>query len=289
MRIAKTERTVTCVIVPNDVQQMDTVETPPRKHGTVHSGIGHAPLRIVPSQDMNPAEPINPQRVFWDLSSRLPDDCIITCDSGSAANWYARDVKMRRGMKASLSGGLATMGPAVPYAIAAKFAFPDRPVIAAVGDGSMQMNGIAELLTAAKYWHRWSDPRLIVLVLNNRDFNQVTWDQRAMAGDPKYEGSQNVPDFPYAEYARLIGFKGICIDEPETIGAAWDEALAADRPVVIEAYTDGNVPPLPPHITMKQATAYASALLSRDPESMSIVRQSLRELRSSLMPGRGAH
>jgi pyruvate dehydrogenase (quinone) len=181
------------------------------------------------------------------------------------------------------------MGPAVPYAIAAKFAFPDRPVIAAVGDGSMQMNGNAELLTAAKYWHRWSDPRLIVLVLNNRDFNQVTWDQRAMAGDPKYEGSQNVPDFPYAEYARLIGFKGICIDEPETIGAAWDEALAADRPVVIEAYTDGNVPPLPPHITMKQATAYASALLSRDPESMSIVRQSLRELRSSLMPGRGAH
>src|SRR5690606_5886268 len=189
---------------------------------------------VLEARAMSDADPVNPQRVFWELSSRLPDNCILTCDSGSAANWYARDLKIRRGMMASLSGGLATMGNAVPYAIAAKFAHPQRPVIALVGDGAMQMNGISGLITIAKVWKQWASPKLIVMVLNNGDLNQVTWEQRVMAGDPKFEDSQVVPDFPYAEYARLLGLHGIRVDHPEQVASAWDEALAADRPVVLE-------------------------------------------------------
>jgi pyruvate dehydrogenase (quinone) len=444
VRIAKAERTVTCVIVPNDVQEMDAVETPPRAHGTVHSGLGYTVPQVVPHHEdleraaralnagkrvamlvgagalhasrevaeaaeilgagvakallgkavlpddlpfvtgsigllgtkpswdlmdgcdtllmvgsgfpyseflppegqargvqididgrmvglrypmevnligdsaetlralmpllerktdrawreeiekgiaewwkvlegraKQPADPINPQLVFWELSSRLPPNSIVTCDSGSAANWYARDLKIRSGMMCSLSGGLATMGPAVPYAIAAKFAFPDRPVIATVGDGAMQMNGNSELVTAAKYWKQWKDPRLVVMVLNNRDLNQVTWEQRVLAGDPKFEASQVIPDFPYADYAELIGFKGIRVEKPEQIGPAWDEALSSDRPVVFEAYTDGNVPPLPPHIQLKQAKAYVSAMLHRDPNALDVILQTIREVKES--------
>lgn len=232
------------------------------------------------------AKPINPQRVFWELSPRLPDNAILASDSGSAANWYARDLRMRRGMKASLSGGLATMGAGVPYVIAAKFAFPNRPAIALVGDGAMQMNGNSELVTAAKYWKRWQDPRLIVMVLNNRDLNQVTWEQRAQAGDPKFEGSQSIPDFPYARYAELIGLRGIRVDTPEAIGDAWDQALAADRPVVLEAYTDPAVPPLPPHIKFEQARAYFSALVKGDPEALDIIRASIKDLAQSVLPDR---
>src|SRR5215467_2179050 len=208
------------------------------------------------------ADPINPQRLFWELSPRLPDNCIISADSGSSANWYARDLKLRRGMLGSLSGGLATMGPGVPYAIAAKFAFPDRVAIALVGDGAMQMNGINGLITIAKYWKEWSDPRLVVLVLNNRDLNQVTWEQRALAGDPRFAGSQSIPDFPYARYAEDLGLRGIRVDTPAAIGDAWDQALSADRPVVVEAITDPDVPPLPPHITLEQARHFASSIWS---------------------------
>ncbi|MDD5462049.1 MAG: thiamine pyrophosphate-requiring protein [Methylococcales bacterium] len=227
---------------------------------------------------MEPAHPVNPQRVFWELSPRLPDNCIITCDSGSAANWYARDLKIRPGMMASLSGGLATMGPAVPYAIAAKFAYPERVAIALVGDGAMQMNGLNELITIAKYWRRWSDPRLVIMVLNNRDLNQVTWEQRAMQGDPKFAASQDLPDFPYARFAELIGLRGLCIDHPEQLASAWDSALSADRPIVLDVYTDPDVPPLPPHITFDQAKAYASAILHSDPDSAAIVKASLKQL-----------
>lgn len=441
LRIAKAERTVTCIVVPNDVQELDAVEKPPREHGTIHSGIGYTPPSILPvpadleraadvlnagnkiamligagalhagnevvevaellgagvakallgkaalpddlpfvtgaigllgtrpswemmndcdtllmvgsnfpyseflppegqargvqididgrmlsirypmevnlvgdsketlrallphlrrkddrgfrehiednvaewwktleERAMNSADPINPQRVFWELSPRLPDDCIITADSGSAANWYARDLKMRSGMMASLSGGLATMGPGIPYAIAAKFAYPERTVIALVGDGAMQMNGNSELITAVKYWKRWSNPKLIVCVLNNRDLNQVTWEQRVMQGDPKFEASQDVPDFPYARYAELIGLTGIRVETPEAIGPAWDQALASDRPVVLEAITDPNVPPLPPHITLEQAKGYISALIKGDPDALGIIKQSFREV-----------
>ncbi len=235
---------------------------------------------------MNEAKPINPQRVFWELSPRLPDGCILTCDSGSAANWYARDLKIRRGMMASLSGGLATMGPAVPYAVAAKYAHPKRHVIALLGDGSMQMNGMNGLITIAKVWMEWDDPRLTVMVLNNGDLNQVTWEQRVLEGDPKFEASQVVPDFPYAEYARLLGLGGIRVDRPEAIGPAWDEALAADRPTLVEMVTDPNVPPIPPHITYEQAKAYLSALINRDPDSVRMVAASAKEWWDSVFPPR---
>jgi pyruvate dehydrogenase (quinone) len=227
---------------------------------------------------LEPADPINPQRVFWELSPRLPDNCILTCDSGSAANWYARDLKIRNGMMASLSGGLATMGCGVPYAIAAKFAHPDRVAIALVGDGAMQMLGMNELITIGKYWQRWSDPRLVVLVLNNRDLNQVTWEQRAMAGDPKFEASQDVPDFPYARFAELIGLQGIRVDQPDQLADAWDRALGADRPVVLEAAVDPDVPPLPPHITFKQVKAYTAAILQGDPDSVDTIKASMKQI-----------
>jgi len=243
--------------------------------------------RVLEARARNAADPINPQWVFWELSPRLPDGCIITADSGTSADWFARDLKLRRGMMASLSGNLATMGPGVPYAIAAKFAHPDRVVIACVGDGAMQMNGINELITIAKYWMRWSDPRLVVLVLNNRDLNQVTWEQRVFEGDPKYEASQDVPDFPYAEYARSLGLDGVKVDRPDQVGAAWDRAFAADRPFVLEAYTDPNVPPLPPHITVKQAREFASSMIKGDPDAGGVIRQSFRDLIESYLPHKG--
>lgn len=451
MRIARDQRAVTCIILPNDLQELDAVEAPPRKHGTVHSGIGigRPAMRIAPAQDelqraadilnagskvamlvgagalhatdevievaqrlgagvakallgkaalpddlpfvtgsigllgtkpswdlmtecdtllmvgssfpyseflpeegqargiqididprrlnlrypmemdlvgdsretlrallpllepkkdqdwrqrvednvarwwsvlearaMSDANPVNPQRVFWELSPRLPDDCIITCDSGSAANWYARDLKMRRGMMASLSGGLATMGPAVPYAIAAKLAHPGRDVIALVGDGAMQMNGLNGLITIARLWRQWENPRLTVLVLNNGDLNQVTWEQRALQGDPKFEASQVLPDFAYAEYARLIGLNGIRVDRPGDVGGAWDEALRADMPTVVEVMTDPNVPPIPPHITGSQAKAYLSALWQRDPDALSMIKNSARQWWDGIAPGK---
>jgi pyruvate dehydrogenase (quinone) len=446
VRIAKTERTVTCIILPNDIQELP-VEAPPHKHGTIHSGMGHAKPRVVPSvseleraaevlnagrrvammvgagalhatdeiievaeilgagvakallgkaavPDNLPfvtgvggllgtrptyelmahcdtlfmvgssfpyseflpkegqargvqvdidgrmlsirypmevpmvgdsketlralipllktktdrwwrgrieesvadwwkvlearakvkANPINPQLIFWELSPRLPDNCIITSDSGSSANWFARDLKMRRGMMASLSGSLATMGPGVPYAVAAKFAFPDRVSFALVGDGAMQMNGNSELITVAKYWKSWSDPRLIVLVLNNRDLNQVTWEQRALAGDPKFLGSQEVPDFPYARYAEMLGLKGLSIDSPDQIGPMWDEALSSDRPVVIDAHVDPEVPPLPPHISYEQAKNYLAALVKGDPGWRGMILQSFKDMAQSYIP-----
>jgi pyruvate dehydrogenase (quinone) len=239
--------------------------------------------KLLEKRAMAKADPINPQRVFWELSPRLPDDVIIAADSGSSTNWYARDVKLRRGMKASLSGGLASMGSGMPYAIGAKFAYPERPVLAICGDGAMQMNGINELITVAKYWKEWADPRLIVLVLNNRDLNQVTWEQRVMEGDPKFLGSQSVPDFSYARYAEMIGLKGLMVDDPELVGTAWDQALAADRPVVLEARTDPNVPPLPPHMTVQQAKAFMSSLFG-EPELGSVLKNTARQVVSRVLP-----
>ena len=237
--------------------------------------------QVLEGRAMQDANPINPQRVFWELSSRLPDDCILSADSGTTATWYARDLKFRRGMMGSLSGGLATMGPAVPYAIAAKFCHPDRVAIALAGDGAMQMNGINELITVAKYWREWSDPRLVVLVLNNRDLNMVTWEERVLAGDPKFEASQDLPDFPYDEHARTLGLGGVRVERPEDIGPAWDQALAADRPFVIDAITDATVPPLPPHVTLDQAKSFTSALLRGDVETLGLLKQTLKEMAAS--------
>ena len=449
VRIAKVERTVTCIILPNDVQELDAVPEPPRKHGTVHSSIGVAKPYVIPQDDdlrraadilnagsrvamlvgagalgaadevveaadllgagvakallgkavlpddlpyvtgaigllgtkpswdlmmncdtllmvgtnfpyseflpkpgqargiqididgrmlgirfptelnligdaaetlrvlipylehkkdrswrdtiqkgvrewwgvlearaMNEANPINPQRLFWEASPRLPDNCILSSDSGSAANWFARDLKIRRGMMASLSGTLATMGPGVPYAIAANFAFPSRVAVALVGDGAMQMNGINGLITIAKYWKEWSDPRLVVLVLNNRDLNQVTWEQRVLAGDPRFPGTQSIPDFPYARYADDLGLSGIRVDRPEQIADAWDRAFSADRPVVIEAITDPNVPPLPPHISLEQARHFASSIWSGDADALGFIKQTVKDAAENYLPHR---
>jgi len=238
-------------------------------------------LEAIAHQD---GEPINPQRVFWELSPKLPDRCILVGDSGSGTNWYARDIKMRRGMMGTVSGSLATMGCGVPYAIGAKFAHPDRPVIAMVGDGAMQMNGMNGLITIAKYWEKWADPRLIVLVLNNEDLNQVTWEMRAMAGDPKFEASQDLPNVHYARYAELVGLKGIFCDDPDKIASAWDEALAARKPVVLEMKTDPDIPPLPPHITLKQAKAFASTLWQGDPNEAGIIKKTIKEFAAELLP-----
>lgn len=240
--------------------------------------------KVLEARAMNDADPINPQRVFWELSPMLPNNVILSSDSGSAANWFARDLKVKRGMMASLSGNLATMGPGVPYAIAAKFAYPERPVIALVGDGAMQMNGINEVITIQKYWQSWSDPRLIILVLNNRDLNQVTWEQRVLAGDPKFEGTQKLPDFNYAEYAKSLGLNGIRMEKPEDVKPGWEEALRTDRPVIVDALVDPNVPPLPPHIKFDQAKAYLKALFKGDPDEKGIIKQTFKDTLESYLP-----
>ncbi|RQZ41726.1 thiamine pyrophosphate-requiring protein [Burkholderia sp. Bp9090] len=237
----------------------------------------------------SPGRGVNPQRAFTELSPRLPGDVILTSDSGSCANWYARDLMMRRGMMGSLSGGLASMGAAVPYAIAAKFAHPARPVIAMVGDGAMQMNNMAELITVAKYWRQWPDPRWICMVLNNEDLNQVTWEQRVMEGDPKFDASQQIPDVPYYRFATLLGLKGIYVDDPEQLGAAWDEALASDRPVVLEVKSDPEVPPLPPHVTLQQAKHFAQTLVKGDAREANVIVETARQVLSAVLPGNGEH
>ncbi|WNO54060.1 thiamine pyrophosphate-requiring protein [Stakelama saccharophila] len=229
------------------------------------------------------ANPVNPQLVFRELSKRLPDRAILTSDSGSCANWYARDVYIRRDMMASLSGGLASMGAGVPYAIAAKFCHPDRPVIASVGDGAMQMNNMAELITVSKYWHKWSTPTFVVLVLNNEDLNQVTWEQRVQEGNPKFEATQQIPNVAYHKFAEMIGLGGIYVDHFDQIGAAWETALASDRPTVIEVKSDPEVPPLPPHITLAQAKAFTSAIVKGDPEEEHLIKGSAKQLFASVL------
>ncbi len=240
---------------------------------------------IVEARSMTSADPINPERVLWEMGPRLPNDAILAADSGSVANWYARNFKIRRGMLATLSGTLATMCPAVPYALAAKFCHPERLAVALVGDGAMQMLGNNALITAARFYKTWQDPRLIVMVLNNRDLNQVTWEQRVLAGDPKWEASQNLMDFEYGAYAELLGLRGIRVESPDLVGPAWDEALACDRPCVLDIVTDPKVPPLPPHISYSQARQYIAALVKGDPEAMGLVWQSMKESMASVFRG----
>jgi len=240
--------------------------------------------KIVEAKSMKPAKPINPQRVFWELSPRLPDNCILVADSGSSASWFARNLKIREGMKASLSGTLATMCPGVPYAVAAKFAFPDRIPIAMVGDGAMQMLGNNELITIAKYWKNWRDPRLVVLVLNNSDLNMVTWEQRVTSGNPEFRGSQDLPDFPYAKYAELLGLKGIKVDDPDNIAAAWDQVLSADRPAVLEVVVDPDVPNIPPHITFDQMVKFTKSMLKGDPRELGVLSQTFKDVVEDIVP-----
>jgi len=242
--------------------------------------------RVDASRAAIAGDPVNPEDVFVELNRRLPDRAILTADAGTSTNWSARHLDMRRGMKWSLSGSLATMGSAVPYAIAAKFAFPDRPVIAITGDGAMQMNGINELITVAKYWKRWSDPRLVFFVANNRDLNQVTWEMRIETGVPKFPGSQDLPDFPYADYAKMLGLAGVRVERADDLAAGWEQVLHADRPAVFEVLTDPNISMLPPHVTPEQAKAFASAMLKGDPDEEPVLVQSLKGVLAGLFPTR---
>jgi pyruvate dehydrogenase (quinone) len=240
---------------------------------------------VLEARAMTAADPVNPQRVVWEMSPRLPPDAIVTSDSGSCANWYARDYKAQAGHLASLSGGLASMGAAVPYAIAAKFAHPGRPVVALVGDGAMQMNNLAEMITVQKYWQTWADPRLVVCVFNNEDLNEVTWEQRVMDGNPRFDASQDIPNVPYARFADLIGLRGIYVDDPEKLGDAWDQALSADRPVILEVKTDPEVAPLPPHVTLKQAKAFLSSM-TKDRRAGHVIGETARQLINEILPGK---
>jgi pyruvate dehydrogenase (quinone) len=232
------------------------------------------------------ADPINPMRLFAELSPRLPDNAIVTADSGSAANWYARQLRLRGDMRGSLSGTLATMGPGVPYGIGAKFGCPERPVIVFAGDGAMQMNGMAELITIAKYWQQWSDPRLIVAILHNNDLNQVTWEMRAMAGAPKFVESQTLPDVNFAGFATSLGLHGVAVDKPADLGGAWDTALSADRPTVLDVRTDPNVPPIPPHATTDQMIAAAKAMLAGDEDRWAVMKTGITTKMQEFLPHR---
>jgi pyruvate dehydrogenase (quinone) len=231
------------------------------------------------------ADPVNPMRIFHELSSRLPDNAIVAADSGSAANWYARHLRFHGDIRGSLSGTLATMGPGVPYVIGAKWAHPDRPAIALVGDGAMQMNGLAELITIAHYWQQWADPRLIIAILHNNDLNQVTWEMRAMEGAPKFAESQTLPDVDYAAFARSLGLVGVNLDTPDAIGPAWEQALAASTPTVLDIRCDPNVPPIPPHATFAQAKATASAILHGDEDAWGFVKEGIKTKAQQYLPG----
>ncbi|WP_410016576.1 thiamine pyrophosphate-requiring protein [Sodalis sp. C49] len=237
---------------------------------------------------MAKANPVNPQRVVWEMSPLLPDNAIVTSDSGSCANWYARDYRVKQGQRSSLSGGLACMGAAVPYAIAAKFAHPARPVVALIGDGAMQMNNMAELITIQKYWQGWQDPRLVICVFNNEDLNQVTWEQRVMEGNPRYPATQSVPNVGYAQFAESLGLKGLYVDDPDALAPAWAAALAADRPVVLEVKTDPEVAPLPPHITWQQAKAFMSSLAKGDRGAGQVIADTAHQIFDGILPGKKA-
>ncbi|WP_460688054.1 thiamine pyrophosphate-requiring protein [Mycobacterium bourgelatii] len=232
------------------------------------------------------ADPINPLRLFGELSPKLPDNAIVTADSGSAANWYARQLKFRGNMRGSLSGTLATMGPAVPYGIGAKFAHPNRPVIAFAGDGAMQMNGLAELITIAHYYKQWADPRMVIAVLHNNDLNQVTWEMRAMGGAPKFAESQTLPDVDYAGFAASLGLGAVTVTDPEQISSAWEQGLAADRPTVLDVHCDPNVPPVPPHATFDQIKSAAGAVLKGDEDSFAMIKEGVKVKAQEFLPHR---
>jgi len=231
------------------------------------------------------AEPVNPIRIFSELSERLPSNAMVASDSGSAANWYARHLRFHGDILGSLSGTLATMGPGVPYAIGAKWAHPDRPAIALVGDGAMQMNGMAELITVARYWSQWTDPRLVVAILHNNDLNQVTWEMRAMAGSPKFTASQSLPDVDFAGFAASLGLHSQRIDDPEALGSAWQTALSADRPSVLDVICDPDVPPIPPHATFGQVKSLAGAIVHGDEDAWGIVKQGVKQKVQQYLPG----
>ncbi len=242
---------------------------------------------VIGARAKQKGNPINPEFVAWELSSRLPENTILSADSGTTANWYGRDIKMRKGMMGSISGNLATMAAAVPYAIAAKFAYPDRPVVSMTGDGAVQMLGLNGFITVGKYWKEWTNPRLVFVVFNNQDLNQVSWEMRVEEGNPKLPLTQTIPDFPYDTFADSIGLMGIRVDKPEDLGAAFNKALSADRPVVMNVYTDPEIETLPPHITFEQAVNFSKTLAKGDPEEVGIGLKSMKSVIEGILPHKG--
>jgi pyruvate dehydrogenase (quinone) len=223
------------------------------------------------------ADPVNPEGVVRGISQRLSHDALVAVDCGTATSWYARDLSMRPSQMGSLAGLLLSMGAGMPYAIAAKNAHPDRPVLAMIGDGAMQMNGVNELITVKRYWQNWSDPRFVVLVLNNRDLSYVSWETRGTLGAVPDPASSSLPDVPYADWARLLGLDGARIDTPEQITEVLDRAFAAQRPFVIDALVDANIPLIPPHLIGDQLLKTAKAEFSGDPAFFAILTEGLRE------------
>jgi len=236
---------------------------------------------VVEREAMTEADPINPRYVYHLLNERLPHDAVVTADAGSTADWYGHHIRLGRDMRGNLSGMLASMIGAMPYALAAKFAFPDRPVVCTIGDGAFQMLGMNELLTVKRHWKSWVDPRFVVLVLHNDDLTQVSWEMREV-GDPRWDTSQKLEDMDYAGYAELLGLRGIRVDQPDQVAGAWDAAFASDRPVVLDVHTDANVPPLPPHISFGEAKGFLSSLLKGDPAEGSVIANSVRAVGAQL-------
>ena len=220
---------------------------------------------------------LNPELVVRELSDRLPDDVLVAVDCGTATSWYARDLALRPGQRGSLSGTLLSMGGAMPYALAAKTAHPDRPVVALVGDGAMQMNGVNELITIARYWRTWADPRMVILVLANDDLSFVSWETRGMLGKAPDPQSQAVPDVPYAEWAKLLGLDGAVLSDRSAVGSVWEQAFAADRPFVVDAKVDKDIPLVPPHVTLQQAFNTARSQVSGESDALSIIANGVRE------------
>lgn len=233
------------------------------------------------------ADPVNPEQVARVLDPLLPPDAIVACDSGSVTAWYARHLTMRPGMRGALSGALAATGCAVPYAIGAKFAHPDRPVIALVGDGAMQPDGLAELITAARYRDLWQDPRLVVAVWNDRGLGQGARHPQDAEDDPAVPSvpAQRSLDVPYAAFARSLGLTGVRVETPGEVESGWRAALAADGPAVVEFLTDPTVPPVPAHATWEQLGAAAAAVLKGGPDAGSLVRHAFMAKMQEFLPG----
>jgi pyruvate dehydrogenase (quinone) len=202
--------------------------------------------RISDARADTPADPVNPEFAVRALNAHLPEDALVALDVGSVVYWYARQLRVPDGVDVHFSSTLASMGCGIPYGLAAKLHAPDRPVVVLAGDGGMQMAGIAELVTVADRWRSWVDPRFVVLVVDNGDLAEVSWEQREVEGAPRFETSQALPGFPFARYAELLGMSGIIVDTPDEIDDAWSRALAADRPTVIQLISDRDVPMLPP-------------------------------------------
>jgi pyruvate dehydrogenase (quinone) len=221
---------------------------------------------------------VNPRKVYAELNKRLPAGAIVTADAGTSADWYGHYIRLHDGMLGDLSGRLATMIAAMPYAEAAKFAYPDRTVVCTIGDGAFQMLGMNELITIKKYLSRWSDPTFIVLVLHNDDLTQVSWEMRTEDANPVWETAQAVESVDYAGWARLLGFNGITVTDDDDVAAAWDAAFAHRGVTVIDAHTSKNVPPLPPHITAEFAKNTAFALLKGDPAGLGVIKDSATSL-----------